>query len=207
MSKFFMMNNRRVKEDIDKGRAKEQEELQDWIAKQNRRQALGRQIVTMIGNAAVSAAMPKMTGEGGSFLGFSNTPGQLRAYDGGVISGTPGIDRIPAMLSEGEYVINARAARQVGIPTLERINAGKFNEGGLVGDTTDKVSGTNSATNNINITVNVSSDNSIKENSTGKAGEGETQDKQKGWRSVIKKNQQEVITIIKEENRPGGLLR
>ena len=43
-------------------------------------------------------------------------------YTGGRISGPAGIDKVPAMLTEGEYVINANAARKIGVPTLEKIN-------------------------------------------------------------------------------------
>ena len=130
-------------------------------------------------------------------------------FSGGEISGTPGIDRIPTMLTEGEYVINARAAKQIGVPTLERINAGKYNQGGLVGDSTEKnlENSSSNPTNNINITVNVSSDNSSKENSSQDQDNSEPQKKKKSAEDLSKRIKQEVITVIKEENRPGGLLR
>ena len=210
MSKEFMLNDRRVAEEVQAERAKSNEELQKWIAKMNKRQALGRQVVGLVGNVAMSAAMEGFTDpKTGSFMGLSNEKFNFGGkFQGGEISGTPGIDQIPTMLSEGEYVINARAARQIGIPTLERINAGKFNQGGLVGDSTGKNLETSSGSgnNNINITVNVSSDNSSKENMN-QDGSPETQDRKKGAEELSKKIKQEVITIIKEENRPGGLLR
>lgn len=209
MSKEFMLNDRRVAEEVQAERAKNNEELQKWIAKMNKRQALGRQVVGLVGNVAMSAAMEGFTdSESGSFMGLSNDKFFGGKFQGGEISGTPGIDQIPTMLSEGEYVINARAARQIGMPTLERINAGKFNQGGLVGDSTGKNLETSSGSgdNNINITVNVSSDNSSKENMN-QDGSPETQDRKKGAEELSKKIKQEVITIIKEENRPGGLLR
>ena len=52
--------------------------------------------------------------------------------DGGHVVG-PGSgtsDSIPAMLSNGEYVINARSVKNVGIPMLENIN--RFASGGMV---------------------------------------------------------------------------
>jgi hypothetical protein len=208
MSKEFMLNDRRVAEEVQAERAKSNEELQKWIAKMNKRQALGRQVVGLVGNVAMGAAMEGFTAKDGSFMGASNDKFFGGKFQGGEISGTPGIDQIPTMLSEGEYVINARAARQIGMPTLERINAGKFNQGGLVGDSTGKNLETSSGSgdNNINITVNVSSDNSSKENMN-QDGSPETQDRKKGAEELSKKIKQEVITIIKEENRPGGLLR
>lgn len=56
----------------------------------------------------------------------------LKKADGGFISG-PGTDRsdsIPAMLSNGEYVINARAVKNVGLPLLDNIN--RMADGGYV---------------------------------------------------------------------------
>lgn len=57
---------------------------------------------------------------------------------GGYVSGagTGKSDSIPAMLSNGEYVINADAVRRVGVSALNRINQGAsagFADGGLVG--------------------------------------------------------------------------
>lgn len=59
--------------------------------------------------------------------------------DGGLIVG-PGSSRsdsIPTMLSNGEYVINARAVDAIGLSNLDAINRGyipHFADGGLVGD-------------------------------------------------------------------------
>ena len=209
MSKQFMLNDPRVREEIQKEQAKKNEETQKWIAKMNKRQALGRQVVSFIGNVAAQGMTQGLTGKDGSFAGFSNEKFFSGKFSGGEISGTPGIDQIPTMLSEGEYVINARAARQIGMPTLERINAGKFNQGGLVGDSTEKnlENSSSNPTNNINITVNVSSDNSTKENSSQDQNNSEPQQKKKSAEDLSKRIKQEVITVIKEENRPGGLLR
>lgn len=54
---------------------------------------------------------------------------------GGYISGagTSTSDSIPAMLSNGEYVVRAAAVRRIGVPTLSAINRGHFATGGLVG--------------------------------------------------------------------------
>ena len=57
------------------------------------------------------------------------------AATGGYISG-PGTgtsDSIPAMLSNGEYVVRASAVRKIGVPALNAINAGRgFADGGVV---------------------------------------------------------------------------
>ena len=77
-----------------------------------------------------SAALQSMSAAGGiGIFGFAS---------GGYISG-PGTrtsDSIPAMLSNGEYVINADAVSRVGAPLLDAINQGRsirhFASGGLV---------------------------------------------------------------------------
>lgn len=78
-------------------------------------------------NAAAAAAnrgIRYSTGYGG---------GQLMA-DGGLVRGPggPREDRVPAMLSNGEFVVNAAAtAQHIGL--LHQINAKKYADGGLVG--------------------------------------------------------------------------
>jgi hypothetical protein len=55
---------------------------------------------------------------------------------GGYISGPDGIDVIPAMLTNGEYVVNASATKKF-LPLLEKINSGQsqsFASGGMVGN-------------------------------------------------------------------------
>lgn len=71
---------------------------------------------------------------------------------GGYITGagTGTSDSIPAMLSNGEYVLRSSAVDRIGIGTLNAMNAGavpQFSEGGSVGDV---VSGGN---NNVNLSV------------------------------------------------------
>lgn len=71
---------------------------------------------------------------GVSYGGFTNFI-DTHSADGGLITGTgtSTSDSIPAMLSNGEYVIRAAAVKRVGVPTLSAINRGHFASGGLVG--------------------------------------------------------------------------
>lgn len=77
--------------------------------------------------------------------------------DGGLIIG-PGSSRsdsIPTMLSNGEYVINARAVDAIGLSNLDAINRGyipHFADGGLVGDNNNAapVNHNNSVSLNVN---------------------------------------------------------
>ena len=88
--------------------------------------------ITALSAAALSAslALETMSVSGGiGIFGFAS---------GGYISGpgTSTSDSIPAMLSNGEYVINADAVSRVGAPLLDAINQGRsirhFASGGLV---------------------------------------------------------------------------
>lgn len=130
--------------------------------------------------------------------------GKKKKNSGGPVNGASGIDRIPAMLSEGEYVIRADAARKIGRPTLEKINSGRFNTGGIVASNSSGVPGQESAgamNNNISITVNVSDSGGTSEEKD-KEG-GSNKDKMDKMSARIK---DQVVTVIKEESRPGGLL-
>ena len=66
-----------------------------------------------------------------------SSTGILRRADGGYISGAGNgtSDSIPAMLSNGEYVIRANAVKAIGVGTLDQLNQAdrmKFANGGLV---------------------------------------------------------------------------
>lgn len=82
-----------------------------------------------ISASAALSAMSVTSGGGGLFSYF-------HLADGGPIvgAGTATSDSIPAMLSNGEYVLNANAVRRVGRPLLDAINYGHarhFASGGL----------------------------------------------------------------------------
>ena len=77
--------------------------------------------------------------------------GPIAAATGGYISG-PGTgtsDSIPAMLSNGEYVIRSAAVNMIGRPALDALNAGRvpeFSGGGSVDDTIAAAAGGDSIT-------------------------------------------------------------
>ena len=88
-----------------------------------------------------SIKIPNFKGGGFNFGGFGN-------MFSGVVKGQKGVDKIPAMLSDGEFVMSAGAVRKHGVDTLEAMNAagGGTNQpkmisgvphaagGGLIGD-------------------------------------------------------------------------
>jgi len=144
---------------------------------------------------------------------FRNNGGPIRKYaSGGYIAGKSGIDQIPAMLSEGEYVIRASSARQIGRPMLDRINAGKFNNGGAVSEIagSSETGSTGGNTNNINISINMERGSSNQKqqkesDSTGKNPADRSSDEQNNA-ALAERIKQQVVSVIVEEQRPGGLL-
>jgi hypothetical protein len=130
--------------------------------------------------------------------------GKINKYaSGGHISGKSGIDQIPAMLSEGEYVIKASSARQLGKPMLDKINAGKFYDGGETSPMSEsKGTSAGGNTNNINISINTAkgSEEKSEDSKSDSEGEGER------MKLLSEKVKQQVLSIIVEEQRPGGLL-
>ena len=144
----------------------------------------------------------------GSFIQDSfNSRNYVRRAHGGMIHGKSGIDQIPAMLSEGEYVIKASSARQMGKPMLDRINAGKFYEGGSVSAEaqTQESSISGGQTNNISINIKMDGSGNKQESSeTTSDSQGDT--KRENQAEIGKKIKDAVIGVIVEEKRPGGLL-
>jgi len=63
-----------------------------------------------------------------------STYGQIYRAQGGYVSGPggPTEDKIPAWLSDGEYVIRASSVNKYGMDLLNQINAGRFADGGYV---------------------------------------------------------------------------
>lgn len=96
---------------------------------------------------------PRLAARNASAALFGTNGGSvvLHKANGGYISG-PGTgtsDSIPAMLSNGEYVLRSSAVDRIGIGTLNAMNAGAiphFAEGGSVDDTIAAGAGGNSVT-------------------------------------------------------------
>jgi TP901 family phage tail tape measure protein len=136
---------------------------------------------------------------GGRYFG-----GKINKYaSGGHISGKSGIDQIPAMLSEGEYVIKASSARQLGKPMLDKINAGKFYDGGETSPMSEtKGTSAGGNTNNINISINTAKGSEEKKQDGG----APAQDGEDRMKLLSERVKQQVLSVIVEEQRPGGLL-
>lgn len=87
--------------------------------------------------SAASVALSTISATSGFGFGLFSRGGVVKAAGGGSIvgAGSGTSDSIPAMLSNGEYVLTAAAVNRLGIPFLDKLNAGDFpgySEGGLV---------------------------------------------------------------------------
>ena len=98
-----------------------------------------KQLIAQLIQAAIYATIvAACTGGGGGFAArWSRAFGKGLATGGSVTGpGTGTSDSIPAMLSNGEYVLNAQAVDRLGVPFLNGLNTGRlrgFASGGLVG--------------------------------------------------------------------------
>ncbi len=98
-----------------------------------------QQLISQLIQAALYATIvAACTGGGGGFAArWSSAFGKGFATGGSVAGpGTGTSDSIPAMLSNGEYVLNAQAVDRLGVPFLNGLNTGRlrgFASGGLVG--------------------------------------------------------------------------
>ena len=75
---------------------------------------------------AVVAVVALVTGHSVNYgLGYAHLFAEGGKVEG---PGTATSDSIPAMLSNGEYVINARSAQMIGYDTLDKLNAGEMTD-------------------------------------------------------------------------------
>jgi GH24 family phage-related lysozyme (muramidase) len=100
----------------------------------------------LAGGGYVRPRFPAFSGGGLNFKGIlggmGDMFGMLFAGGGGVssgfVSGEKGVDKIPAMLSDGEFVMSAGAVQKYGVDTLEGMNAagGGTNKPKMISGTT-----------------------------------------------------------------------
>lgn len=125
-----------------------------------------QQLISQLIQAALYATIvAACTGGGGGFAArWKGAFGNAFASGGSVAGpGTGTSDSVPAMLSNGEYVLNAQAVDRLGVPFLNGLNTGRlrgFASGGLVGsggayNRPVSVGSSSSSTSN-SITLNVS---------------------------------------------------
>lgn len=60
---------------------------------------------------------------GGGFANFKNLFGNIGGFFSGLVNGQKGVDKVPAMLTDGEFVMSRGAVQRYGVDTLEAMNA------------------------------------------------------------------------------------
>jgi len=141
--------------------------------------------------------------------------GEIRKFAGG---GGNNQDDVPALLMDGEFVLRKDAVKLYGKRFLDDLNTGrikKLADGGAVGSSfpgdknSSGGSSTVTATNNINITLNIDKNgknteqNDNMSNSNSAQNQKEENDKAKELADKIKN---QVFKVITDQQRPGGLL-
>jgi TP901 family phage tail tape measure protein len=121
------------------------------------------------------------------------------------------VDNIPAMLTGGEFVVNAGAVKRYGSNTLQHMNRGgmvgnqKFVPGDQNGSAkSNGEAGTSNTNNTVSISVNMGANGSP---SISEDASGSTQDSARGARDLGRKIRDAVRSVIDEEKRVGGSLR
>lgn len=77
----------------------------------------------MFGGAAMGAGMGSMFGPMGMLLGAGIGGAAGSGMFSGTVKGQKGRDKVPAMLTDGEFVMSVGAVRKYGVDTLEAMNA------------------------------------------------------------------------------------
>ena len=168
----------------------------------------------LFGSKQVKRAIPTNQTKAGDF-----DPYKYATYvkDGGLMGfakgGSSGKDDIPAMLMGGEYVIRKDAVNTYGKNFFEKLNNGrirKFADGGYVSngsENLDQNSGpkVDPSTNNISISVNIGNNGST--DSSMNSSNETTSDSATQAKELSNKIRNEVVRVITEQQRPGGLLR
>ena len=146
-------------------------------------------------------------------LGKANG-GQIKKFAAGGSS----VDDIPALLMDGEFVIKKDIVSMYGKQFFDDLNRGrikKFAEGGPVGNSTSSSSSVPesnpsaySPVNNINITVNVAKEQSqvVSQNENSSRSEEDGKEETVKNKDLAEKIKGQVIRVLTEQQRPGGML-
>jgi len=128
----------------------------------------------------------------GGMIPYMRPMGGMIPYmaGGGGVPYAAGVDTVPAMLSGGEFVMNAGATQRIGAGNLETLNAG----GGFGG-----ASSTSITKGDTNISIVVNSDGGEKEESSGSANQED--------QNLAVRLKDAVRDVLSQEKRLGGMLR
>jgi hypothetical protein len=136
---------------------------------------------------------------------YANGSPNMRRANGGPIFGGSGVrDDVPAMLTGGEFVLNNRATRKLGVQNLNRLNAGETNTGegdssavteSLISKLDELIQATRESAGD-NVVVNVSSNET----------QAKTENTNGNEKELQRKIKQAVLDVIAQEKRLGGSL-
>jgi hypothetical protein len=84
--------------------------------------ALGKGIENFAGGEKETGSVPQFIG-GGWNKGFNNVKNFFGNMFSGIVRGPKGRDKVPAMLTDGEFVMSVGAVRKYGVDTLEAMNS------------------------------------------------------------------------------------
>jgi hypothetical protein len=134
--------------------------------------------------------------------------GRVAKASGGMIIGGSGIrDDVPAMLTGGEFVLNNRATRKLGVENLNRLNSGDV--GGSSGNSGQQVSeAIISKLDELIQTTRESSKDNVVVNVSGMEGGEKRSDENKSVadRELQRKIRDAVLAVLAQEKRLGGSL-
>jgi TP901 family phage tail tape measure protein len=141
----------------------------------------------------------------GAGLGFLKSGGPVQKFaDGGSSK-----DDIPALLMGGEFVMRKEAVNLYGKRFFDELNNGrikKFANGGQAGSPNNSETISNySPVSNVNVTVNVTKDSVSSEVSQDNTQRGQEDEALKA-KDLADKVRSQVMRVITEQQRPGGLL-
>jgi hypothetical protein len=136
--------------------------------------------------------------------------GEVRGFANG---GSSGKDDIPALLMGGEFVMRKEAVNNYGKKFFDDLNSGrakKFANGGIAGTITDEKQNTSNSTNNVNITVNIDGQSapttSTSQDNSNDNSEFASRKSKTDATLLANKIKDQVLNVINEQQRPGGLL-
>ena len=159
--------------------------------------------------------------------GGSNPYSVYNRANGGPIGfakgGSTGKDDIPALLMGGEYVIRKDSVNLYGRKFFDNLNSGrikKFASGGMVSDDMGDVgvlgskksdtTTTGEISNNINISINIDQSGNVSEDgNNSNLGDQQKSNRlasEKQAKDLSDKIKTEVVKVITEQQRPGGML-
>ena len=141
----------------------------------------------------------------GAGLGFLKSGGPVQKFANGGSSE----DNVPALLMGGEFVMRKEAVNLYGKRFFDELNNGrikKFANGGQAGSPNNSETISNySPVSNVNVTVNVTKDSVSSEVSQDNTQRGQEDEALKA-KDLADKVKSQVMRVITEQQRPGGLL-